>query len=60
MTREIFIGIDLGTTVLKCAAFERHSGRLLASAAFRLPLRVMAMAGVSSRRRTFAVGSRSH
>ena len=36
---EILIGIDLGTTVLKAAAFDRRSGAALAQAAIRLPVR---------------------
>ena len=39
MPAEILIGIDLGTTVLKAGAIDRHSGRVLAVAAQRLPVR---------------------
>jgi len=40
MRREIFIGIDLGTTVLKAAAFDGRTGRMLASASKALKIRV--------------------
>ena len=39
MPSEILIGIDLGTTVLKAGAIDRRSGRVLAVAAQRLPVR---------------------
>ena len=39
MARSVFIGIDLGTTNLKAAAFAGDSGAALARAACRLPLR---------------------
>ncbi len=35
---DVLIGIDLGTTVLKAAAFDRRSGRILAQASHRLPV----------------------
>lgn len=39
---DLLIGIDLGTTALKVAAFTADSGRLLATASRRLPTRVAA------------------
>ena len=42
MPAEILIGIDLGTTVLKAGAIDRRSGRVLAVAAQRLPVRAEA------------------
>ncbi len=38
MSENLLVGIDLGTTVLKAAAFDRASGTLLASASRRLPV----------------------
>ena len=40
MPGEVLVGVDLGTTVLKAAAFEAASGRALACAARRLAVRV--------------------
>ena len=42
MPAEILIGIDLGTTVLKAGAIDRRSGRVLAVAEQRLPVRTEA------------------
>ena len=42
MPAEILIGIDLGTTVLKAGAIDRQSGRVLAVAEQRLPVRAEA------------------
>jgi sugar (pentulose or hexulose) kinase len=39
---DVLIGIDLGTTVLKAAAFDGRSGAALAQAAIRLPVRSVA------------------
>ena len=39
MTRELLLGIDLGTTVLKAAAFDAQSGKALADKSIRLPVR---------------------
>jgi len=39
MERSILIGIDLGTTALKAGAFDARSGRRLAAASVRLPVR---------------------
>jgi sugar (pentulose or hexulose) kinase len=39
MTGDVLLGIDLGTTVLKVAAFDARSGEALGVAAARLPLR---------------------
>ena len=39
MTGDVLLGIDLGTTVLKAAAFDARSGEALGVAAVRLPLR---------------------
>jgi sugar (pentulose or hexulose) kinase len=39
MTRELLLGIDLGTTVLKAAAFDAQSGKALAAKSIRLPIR---------------------
>jgi len=36
--RDVFIGIDLGTTVLKAAAFDGRTGKALAVAGRRLPV----------------------
>ncbi len=36
---DILLGIDLGTTVLKAAAFDARTGRALADASVRLPVR---------------------
>nr|HUW84437.1 FGGY family carbohydrate kinase [Phycisphaerae bacterium] len=40
MPKEIFVGIDLGTTVLKAAAFDAPGGRLLAGCVKPLKIRV--------------------
>lgn len=37
--KQILIGIDLGTTVLKAAAFDGRSGKTLATSSRRLPIR---------------------
>jgi len=42
MSNEIFIGMDVGTTVLKAAAFDGESGRTLARAARRLGVKARA------------------
>jgi sugar (pentulose or hexulose) kinase len=39
MADDILLGIDLGTTVLKAAAFSRRTGKSLADASVRLPVR---------------------
>jgi len=39
MPRTVLVGIDLGTTALKAAAFDARTGRLLAAASERLPVR---------------------
>jgi sugar (pentulose or hexulose) kinase len=38
MTSDILLGIDLGTSVLKAAAFEARTGRVLAADGVRLPI----------------------
>lgn len=38
MSARVFIGIDLGTTVLKAAAFDGSTGRALARASRRMPV----------------------
>ena len=40
MPKEIFVGIDLGTTVLKAAAFDAGGGRLLAGCVKPLKIRI--------------------
>ena len=40
MKRRIFLGIDLGTTVLKAAAFDGRTGDVLASSSKRLTIRL--------------------
>ncbi len=45
MAREVLLGVDLGTTVLKVAAVEACSGKLLGMGARRLPVRVAAGGG---------------
>jgi len=45
MAREVVIGIDLGTTALKAGAFDGKSGRVLAQAGRRLPVRTTADGG---------------
>jgi xylulokinase len=40
MSREILLGIDLGTTVLKVAAYDARSGKAISQVSSRLPLRV--------------------
>jgi len=40
MARDVLIGIDVGTTALKVAAFESVSGRVLGQAVRTLPVRV--------------------
>ena len=40
MSEEALVGIDLGTTALKVAAFDRVTGKALAQASERLPVRV--------------------
>jgi len=42
MTSDILLGIDLGTTILKAAAFDAATGRLLAHTAARLTIRTAA------------------
>ena len=37
--KDVLIGIDLGTTALKAAAFDGHSGEMLAALAQRLPVK---------------------
>lgn len=39
MPSSVLVGIDLGTTVLKAAAFDERSGRVLVQADERLPIR---------------------
>lgn len=39
MAGKVFIGIDLGTTVLKLCAFDARSGQILAQSLRRLPVR---------------------
>jgi len=39
MAEKIFLGIDLGTTVLKLCAFDVRKGRVLAQSSRRLPIR---------------------
>ncbi|NIA20566.1 MAG: hypothetical protein GWP05_01055 [Anaerolineaceae bacterium] len=39
MAGDTLLGIDLGTTVLKAAVFDKRSGRSLADASVRLPVR---------------------
>lgn len=38
MAAKIYIGIDLGTTVLKCCAFDSHLGAVVARSERRLPI----------------------
>lgn len=45
MAREVFIGIDLGTTNLKAAAFESSTGRTLGEASRRLGERLLDSGG---------------
>ncbi|NQT19753.1 MAG: hypothetical protein HQ592_08610, partial [Planctomycetes bacterium] len=39
MTGDVLLGIDLGTTVLKVAAFDAQTGKALGVTSVRLPLR---------------------
>ena len=39
MTQDVVVGVDLGTTVLKAAAFGTKDGRLVGQSACRLPVR---------------------
>ncbi|MEZ6191419.1 MAG: FGGY family carbohydrate kinase [Phycisphaerales bacterium] len=40
MPRRVLVGIDLGTTVMKAAAFDRSTGKMLAGVSQRLPTTV--------------------
>lgn len=45
MAREVVIGVDLGTTALKVGALDAKTGRMLAQAGCRLPVRTTADGG---------------